>query len=87
MGQQLTAEAVERRPHSLPALDAGRQLAGQGQHLLARARAEIIVGGADHPVGAAQCLAQCGSQRAAAALELRLRVMPVVGGQAGGDLA
>ena len=87
MGKQLTTEAVERRSHSLPALDAEDQVAGQGQHLLGGARAEVIVGGADHAVGAAQRLAQRGGQRAAAALELRLGVVPVVRRQVGGDLA
>ena len=41
---------------------------------------------ADDPVGAAQRLAERGGQRAAAALELGAGVVPVVGGQVGGDL-
>ena len=87
MGQQLTAAAVERRSHSLATLDAEVQVAGEGQHLLGRARAEVLVGGADHAVGAAQRLAERGGQRAAAALELGLGVVPVFRRQVGGDLA
>jgi hypothetical protein len=85
-GQQLTTAAVERGAHPLAPLDARLQVAGEGQHLLACARAEVVVGGADHAVGAAQGLAERGGQRAAPALQLGLGVVPVVGGQVRGRL-
>ena len=85
-GQQLTAATVECRSHSLAALDAGVQIAGEGEHLLGRARAEVVIGGADDAVGAAERIAERRGERAAAAVELGPGVVPVVRGQVGGGL-
>ena len=87
MGEQLGTAALERRPHALAPLDARVEVAGEGQHLLGRARTEVVVVRADDAVGAAQRLAERGGQRAAPALQLGLGMVPVLRRQVGGDLA
>ena len=84
MGKQLITEPLECPVHALARADARAQAAGEGQHLLGGARAEVGVVRTVDAVGAAQRLAEPGGQRAAPGFELGAGMVPVVGGPRSG---